>query len=72
MDLHDLRVVGWGCSDGEMCAFCDKNEANVYVVNRQKPGQEMIPACNICVPPGSCPDPIAGTLARAATALAAH
>lgn len=59
-----LRVVGWGCQDDEMCAFCDKNKATIYVEDTQDRCMEMIPACNTCVPPQSCPDPIADVFAR--------
>ncbi len=59
-----LRVVGWGCQAGEMCELCFENRATVYVTDTQDKGMDLIPACNSCVPPGSCPDPIADVFAR--------
>ncbi len=59
-----LRVVGWGCQDGEVCAFCGENRATIYVTDTEDRGMDMTSACNTCVPPGSCLDPIADVFAR--------
>ena len=59
-----LHVVGWGCPKGEMCQLCYKNRATIYVADTRNTGRGMTPACNSCVPPGYCPDPIADIFAR--------
>jgi hypothetical protein len=45
-----IACIGGVMSGNEVCSFCFEPKATIYVVTKNN---EMIPACNDCIEPGS-------------------
>jgi len=59
------RIVGWhGAAQELICDLCG-NPATVIVEETDEDGWVRdFEACDACVPPGSCPDPIADVFVK--------
>lgn len=69
-----LRIAGWHLEPIYRCAFCGNNPATVDVEYEVDSGdgdtfRDVAPACDVCSPPGSVPDPVADAFERAFKAL---